>query len=72
MCSKRNIFELCFEDKALEILAKDKELKKRFEKKKASDKEFREKAYAQLYFIYQHSEYYEPTHNLLPLFRVMK
>ena len=61
-----------FEDKALEILAKDKELKKRFEKKKAIDKEFREKAYAQLYFIYQHSEYYEPTHNLLPLFRVVK
>ena len=61
-----------FEDKALEILAKDKELKKRFEKKKASDKEFRENGYAQLYFIYQHSEYYEPTHNLLPLFRIVK
>mgnify|MGYP002883547284 CR=1 FL=1 len=61
-----------FEDKALEILAKDKELKNRFEKKKASDKEFRENGYAQLYFIYQHSEYYEPTHNLLPLFRIVK
>ena len=61
-----------FEDKALEILAKDKELKKRFENKKANDKEFKENAYAQLYFIYQHSEYYEPTHNLLPLFRIVK
>ena len=61
-----------FEDKALEILAKDKELKNRFEKKKASDKEFKENGYAQLYFIYQHSEYYEPTHNLLPLFRIVK
>ena len=61
-----------FEDKALDILAKDKELKKRFEKKKVNDKEFRENGYAQLYFIYQHSEYYEPTHNLLPLYRLIK
>ena len=40
-----------FEDKALEILAKDKELKNDL-KRKASDKEFRENAYAQLHFIY--------------------
>ena len=61
-----------FEDKALEILDKDKELKNRFEKKKAKDKKFRENGSAQLYFIYQNSDYYEPTHNLLPLFRIVK
>ena len=58
-----------FEDKAEEILANDPELKKSFEERKRTDKDFRENAYSQLYFIYQHSEFYEPTHNLLPLFR---
>ncbi|MDG1332574.1 MAG: M14 family zinc carboxypeptidase [Crocinitomicaceae bacterium] len=61
-----------FEDKAVELLAADPELKKSFEAKKAADKDFRENAYAQLYFIYQHSEFYEPTHNLLPLFRIVR
>lgn len=59
-----------FEDKALELLNADPELKKKFEEKKAMDKDFRENAYSQLYFIYQHSEFYEPTHNLLPIFRI--
>lgn len=60
-----------FEDKATELLAGDPELKKLFDEKKASNKEFRENANAQLYFIYQHSEFYEPTHNLLPIFRIV-
>lgn len=60
-----------FEDKAAELLASDPELKKLFDEKKASDEEFRENANAQLYFIYQHSEFYEPTHKLLPLFRIV-
>lgn len=59
-----------FEDKALEILSNDPELKQIFEEKKASDQQFRENANQQLYFIYQHSEFYEPTHNLLPIFRI--
>ncbi len=60
-----------FEDKAAELLADDPELKKLFDAKKMSDKKFSENAYAQLYFIYQHSEFYEPTHNRLPLFRII-
>jgi hypothetical protein len=60
-----------FEDKAAELLADDPELKKEFDEKKASDKEFRENGYAQLYFIYQNSEFYEPTHKLLPIFRIV-
>lgn len=59
-----------FEDKALELLAGDPELKKLFDEKKSSDPDFSKNANAQLYFIYQHSEFYEPTHNLLPLFRI--
>lgn len=61
-----------FEDKAAELLAEDPELKKMFEEKKAADVEFRENGNAQLYFIYQHSDFYEPTHNLLPLFRIVR
>jgi hypothetical protein len=60
-----------FEDKAIEILAEDEELRFWFEKKKEEDKEFRESSWAQLYFIYQNSEYYEPTHNRLPIFRIV-
>lgn len=60
-----------FEDKAAELLADDPELKILFDEKKASNMEFRENANAQLYFIYQHSEFYEPTHNLLPIFRIV-
>lgn len=60
-----------FEDKATELLANDPELKKLFDTKKESNKEFRESANSQLYFIYQHSEFYEPTHNLLPIFRIV-
>ncbi|MFK7783910.1 MAG: hypothetical protein AB8B56_02280, partial [Crocinitomicaceae bacterium] len=60
-----------FEDKAIEILAEDEQLRIEFDMKKSEDKEFRESSWAQLYFIYQHSEFYEPTHNCLPLFRIV-
>ena len=60
-----------FEDKAAELLAEDQELKDMFEKKKKEDEKFRENAWQQLYFIYKHSEFYEPTHNFLPIFRIV-
>ena len=56
-----------FEDVAAEILKNDAHLKKEFEVKKQSDPEFAESTWAQLYFLYQRSPYYEPTHNLLPM-----
>lgn len=56
-----------FEDQAIEILEKDPHLKKEFEIKKSSDKEFKDSAWKQLYFIYKNSEFYEPTHNVLPV-----
>jgi len=60
-----------FEDKAVEILANDQELKKALERKKEEDAEFAKSSWAQLYYIYQHSEFYEPTHNRLPIFRIV-
>jgi hypothetical protein len=60
-----------FEDKALEILKTDAELKKNFEAKKASDPAFASDSWAQLFYIYQHSSYFESkTFNRLPVFKV--
>lgn len=55
-----------FEDYAKEMLKKDKALQKEFEKKKKDDSAFNESSFDQLYFLYKRSEFYEPTHNLLP------
>jgi len=60
-----------FEDKALELLNSDAELKKTFEAKKASDPAFASDSWAQLFYIYQHSIYFESkTFNRLPVFKV--
>lgn len=57
-----------FEDKAVEILDANPELKVEFEKKKESDDSFASNAWAQLMFIYKRSEYYEQTVNILPVY----
>lgn len=56
-----------FEDKAIEMLEENGELRKRFEEKKKQEKEFSESSWEQLYFIYKNSEYYEPSHNVIPI-----
>jgi hypothetical protein len=56
-----------FEDVAAKMLSENEHLKKEFEVKKQNDVEFAESAWQQLYFLYQRSPYYEPTHNLLPI-----
>ena len=64
---KEHFSSYVFEDKAKEILENDEMLRFDFEEKKKSDSEFAESAYAQLYFIYKRSKYYEPSHNYLPI-----
>lgn len=56
-----------FEDYAEEMLKKDEHLRKEFEIKKSSDASFAESEWAQLYFLYKRSPYYEPMHNVLPV-----
>jgi hypothetical protein len=58
-----------FEDLAAELLKKDPALKKELEDKKSSDKEFADNAWAQLYFVYQRSPYYEKSHRRYPVGR---
>ncbi len=60
-----------FEEKALEILKENPQLKQEFEAKKASDSAFASDSWAQLFFIYQNSEYFESkTFNRLPIFKL--
>ncbi|MCB0737185.1 MAG: hypothetical protein KDC92_06710 [Bacteroidetes bacterium] len=61
-----------FEDMAVEILENDAELKTAFETKKANDENFKNSAFAQLYYIYQHSPYYEEEHMRMPVFKLME
>jgi len=59
-----------FEDKAVEILAEDPELRSLFEQKKSEDLNFAKNANQQLYFIYKHSQFYEKTHMRVPIFKI--
>lgn len=59
-----------FEDIAAELLKKDTSLKQELERKKSEDSEFAKSQWAQLFFVYQHSPYFEKTIGLLPVYRV--
>ncbi len=60
-----------FEDLAVEILKKNKKLKKEFEQKKKDEPKFSEDPSAQLQFIYKNSPYYEKTFQRYPILRIM-
>jgi hypothetical protein len=59
-----------FEDLAVEILAKNPELKQKLEDKKSKEPAFADDAYAQLEFVYKNSPYYEPNHKVYPIARL--
>lgn len=65
---KEHFSPYVFEDRALELLESDPELKAAFEKRRKLDREFGESSMDQLYFIYQRSEYFEPSFNILPVY----
>ena len=58
-----------FEDTAEEMLEKNPELRDEFEEKRASDEEFAQNHWGQLYWIYQRSDNYENTVNRYPVAR---
>jgi hypothetical protein len=60
-----------FEETAAEFLRTHPEVKQQLEERKKSDEAFAKSAQAQLDFVYRHSPYYEPGHNLYPVFRLM-
>ncbi len=59
-----------FEDVAFEILQKDPVLKSEFETKKVNEADFAKNWYAQLEWIYQHSDHYEKAHLQYPVYRI--
>ncbi len=60
-----------FEDIAADLLAKDPVLRSALDAKRASDAEFAKDAWAQLYFVYQHSPYFESSFRRYPILRVI-
>lgn len=59
-----------FEDTAAKLLKDNKALKTAFEMEKSINPKFAEDGQAQLDWVYKHSDYYEKTHQLYPIFRV--
>ncbi len=60
-----------FEDRAVEILSKNHNLKSQLYEKQKMDPSFAQNAGAQLDWVYKHSEYYEPSHKRYPIYRIM-
>ncbi len=58
-----------FEDLAMEILASNPKLKAEFNAKKVSDSSFNNDAYAQLLYIYNHSNHLEKAYLRYPVYR---
>ena len=61
-----------FEDLAAAFLEENPAVKEALEAQKAEDTEFAKSSWAQLMFVYQRSPWYEPTHNVYPVGRLMK
>lgn len=61
-----------FEEKAIAFLAENPETKAEFEKKRAEDENFANNHFAQLYWIYRKSPYYEKEHMRIPVFFEVK
>jgi len=61
-----------FEDFAAKLLKKDNQLREAFLLKKDMDTVFTKDWYAQLQWIYQHSEHYEFAHLQYPVYRILK
>lgn len=59
-----------FEEKAIAFLAENPEVKAEFEKKRAEEPAFAADHFAQLYWIYRQTPYYEKEHMRIPVFRV--
>lgn len=62
--------DYAFEPKAKQILAKNDKLRTEFEAKQKSDSSFAKNNFAQIYFIYKRSQYYEKSAFRYPIFRL--
>ncbi len=60
-----------FEEEALRILASDHQLKQEFENKKANDTAFASSSWAMLSWIFERSQWKEPSHMRYPVLRLL-
>jgi len=70
LMQKEHFSDYVFEDLASQILAESPDIKTALEAKKLEDSEFAKDGRAQLNFIYQQSQHFEPTYLLYPVGRV--
>lgn len=68
---KEGFSSYVFEDTAEEYLKANPDLRKQLEERKKTDEGFAKNPFAQLDFVYRNSSYYEPSHNLYPVYRVI-
>ncbi|NTS41153.1 M14 family metallopeptidase [Flavisolibacter sp. BT320] len=68
---KEGFSDYVFEETAAKFLKENPGVKKQLEQKRTADSAFAKNAAAQLAFVYQMSPYYEPSHNLYPVYRLM-
>ena len=61
-----------FEDEAIKLLEENQVLKDSFMSKKATDSVFNTNWYAQLDYLFKHSDHYEAAHLQYPVYRVLK
>lgn len=72
LAQKEYFSDYVFEDLADELLTKNPEWSVRLEERKISDSKFANDARAQLDFVYKNSAYYEATHMMYPVARIVK
>lgn len=70
LMSKEYFSSYVFEERAEELLKKDRSLRRAFEKKKDEDEAFSKDARAQLRFIYERSPHYEQQYMHYPIIRI--
>lgn len=70
--TKEGFSPYVFEDLAVEILQENPKLKADFEKRQVNDIAFSKNWYAQLYYIYENSKYFEKVALKYPIHRIMK
>ena len=72
LAQKEYFSDYVFEDLAADILLKNPELKAKLEDKKSKDPQLAKDARGQLDFVYKNSPYYEPTHMVYPVARLIR
>lgn len=72
LSQKEYFSDYIFEDEAAEILNNDKELLAEFETAKIEDPDLKDNARKQLEWVYKKTKYYEDSHLLYPVGRIVK